>query len=103
MVRNIYLNNKYVGNNIENKWEPSMFYFKLPYTGKLLIALKSKIKWICTRYNINKLKNMLGAKDSLLLKSFVVYNFICAGYVGLTACHLMPRIKEHFKDKQSQP
>ena len=53
-VKNNYVKSRFIYNNIENKIEPSeVFYFKLPYTGKLLIALKSKIKWICNQYNIN--------------------------------------------------
>ena len=52
-----------------------------------------------------KLKNMLSTKDSLSLKSFVVYKFICTGcnayYVGLTTRHLSTRVHEHFNDKQS--
>ena len=52
-----------------------------------------------------KLKNMLGTKDPLPLKSFVVYKFICARcnacYVGYTTRHLTTRIHEHLNDKQS--
>ena len=45
-------------------------------------------------------------KVSKLLKSFVVYKFVCPGcsacYIGETTRHLSTRIEEHFKkDKKS--
>ena len=115
-VTNSYLNSKYVVDNTENSEKSDVVYFMLPYLGQNSISLKSKITRICEKYKIKlnvklsfqsfKLSQMFSTKDSLSLKSYVVYKFICAGcndcYVGFTTRHYSTRIREHlFTDKAS--
>ena len=52
-----------------------------------------------------KLSKCLSYKDTLTLKSFVVYKFVCAScnacYVGYSTRHFTTRVNEHLNDKQS--
>jgi len=86
-------------------------YFKLPYIGNFSNLTQTKIKLLakrlCTDVDIKlvfssyKIKNFFSFKDPIpnALKSFVVYQFTCAGcksrYIGETTRHFSTRIKEH--------
>ena len=86
-------------------------YFKLPYIGNFSNSCKIKLKKICEKYCKNvdlriafqssKLSSMFGTKDKLILKSKIVYQFICAEcnsvYVGYTTRHYQTRVHEHLK------
>ena len=82
-------------------------------------ATKMKLKQICLKYckNTNivvvfsslKIESFFSCKGSIpkFIKSYVVYQFICAGcnahYIGETMCLLNTRIEEHLgKDKNLQ-
>ena len=93
-------------------------YYKLPYIGHFSKTTKQELKKICDQYCKNlsvkivftpfKVCDLFSARDAIpkLLKSFVVYNFVCqrcnACYIGNTIHHMPTRIEEHLKkDKKS--
>ena len=93
-------------------------YYKLPYIGHFSKTTKQKLKKICDQYCKDlsvkivftpfKVGDSFSVKDAIpkLLKSFVVYKFVCPGcnacYIGETTRHLSTRIEEHLeKDKKS--
>ena len=93
-------------------------YYKLPYIGHFSKTRKQKLKEICDQYCKDlsikivlthfKVYDLFSVKDGIpkLLKSFVVYRFVCPGcsacYIDETTRHLSTRIKEHLeKDKKS--
>ena len=100
--------NKNVSNNTENT---NIHYLKLPYIGNYSRLTQIKIRQLCKRFckdlNIKlvfstfKIKTFFSFKDPIptALKSFVVYEFTCAGcnsrYIGETSRHFSTRINEH--------
>ena len=92
-------------------------FIKLPYIGKFSKFTQQKVNEICEKFCKNtdiqiafsptKISSFFSAKDKVpsILKSFVVYHFICAncevGYVGETCRYLHERINEHLKQKSS--
>ena len=100
--------NKNVSNNTENT---NIHYLKLPYTGNYSRLTQIKIRQLCKCFckdlNIKlvfstfKIKTFFRFKDQIptALKSFVVYEFTCAGcnsrYIGETSRHFSMQIKEH--------
>ena len=111
-----YLNEKFNKGHEENKPDKAkLCYFTLPYIGKLSSAFKTQFKKVCQKYckevNVSlafqscKLSSMFSPKDKLLLKSMVVYKFICARcnscYVGYTTRHFPTRVHEHRHDNKS--
>ena len=84
------------------------FYSKLTQR-----RLTSLAKRLCTDLEIKhvfssyKIKNLFSLKDPVPneLKSFVVYQFTCAGcnsrYIGETSGHLSTRIKEHISTNKN--
>ena len=93
-------------------------YYKLPYIGYFSKITKQKLKKICDQYCKDlslkivftpfKVGDLFSVKDAIpkLLKSFVVYKFVCPGcnacYIGEATRHLSTRIEEHLeKDKMS--
>ena len=86
-----------------------IYYFKLPYIGKLLHHNKNKLLKLCKEFcnknfkiklvfNSFEIKNYFSYKDPIPddLKSFPVYKFTCAScsssYIGKTCCHFKTRI-----------
>ena len=100
--------NKNVSNNTENT---NIHYLKLPYIGNYSRLTQIKIRQLCKRFckdlNIKlvfstfKIKTFFSFKDPIptALKSFVVYEFTCAGcnshYIGETSRHFSTQIKDH--------
>ena len=93
-------------------------YFKLPYIGFYSQITQRKLQTLTRRFCNNldiklafssfKISNLFGSKDPIPdeQKSFVVYQFTCAGcnsrYIGETTRVLSIRIKEHTQtDKNS--
>ena len=93
-------------------------YYKLPYNCHFAKTIKQKLKKICDQYCKDlsvkivftpfKVGDLFSIKDATLklLKSFVVYKFVCPGcnacYIGGTSRHLSTSIEEHLeKDKKS--
>ena len=91
-------------------------YSKLPYIGHF--SKTTKQESICDQYCKDlsvkivftpfKLGDLYSVKDAIpkLLRSFVVYKFVCPGcnacYIGETTPHLSTRIEEHLeKDRKS--
>ena len=83
-------------------------YYKLPYIGYFCKTTKQKLKKVKDRsvkifFTPFKVGDLLNVKDAIskLLKSFVVYKFVCLGcnafYIGQTTRHLSTRIKEHLE------
>ena len=97
--------------------EKKISYFKLPYFENLSESTRKKLSKIandlCNKTDIHlsfstcKIGSLFSAKDKLknILKSFVVYQFTCAGcnasYIGETTRHLITRIEEHFSSQSS--
>ena len=94
-------------------------YYKLPYIGHCSKTTKQELKKICDQccedlsvkvvFTPFKVGDLFRVKDAIpkLLKSFVVYKFVCPGcnarYIGETTRHLSRRIEEHLeKDKKSR-
>ena len=115
-----YLDQKYnPSNQIENiNDETKLNYYKLPYIGKFSKQTQKRISEICNRYCKNlrirlsfslfKTGSLFSGKDQISTdkKSFVVYNFSCAGcnanYIGETTRQFLIRIDEHLNtDKKS--
>ena len=109
-----YLNNKIVNKKAEISIdEIENTYFKLPYIGPNSINTRKKINNLCKElckslritlcFSVNKIGASLSTKCKLPcdLKSFVVYQFDCAGcgasYIGETTRHLKVRIREHIR------
>ena len=111
---------KFSGNKVTTKEntntdhnQKSVCYYKLPYIGSYPSSTKKKIYELCKTFckNTNakivfspfKLQDIFFSKYCLpvALKSFVVYEFTCAGcqscYTGKTKFHLLTRIKEHLQ------
>ena len=92
-----------------NKDEENIYYFKLPYLGKLSLTFQRKLRLLCEKYckkvdvrivfQTCKLKSFFSTKDKVMLKSHVVYKFCCARckscYVGFTKRHYNVRVHEH--------
>ena len=93
-------------------------YYKRSYIGHFFKTAKQKLKKVCDQYCEDlslkivctpfKVGDLFSVKDAILklLKSFVVYKFVCPGcnacYIGETTRHLSTRIEEHLeKDKKS--
>ena len=87
-----------------------MTIFKLPYIGNLSHHIKIKLSKLCKEFckenfNINlvfnsfKIKNYFSYNDPIPnnLKSFLVYKFTCASYIGKTCRHFETRTEEHIK------
>ena len=83
-------------------------YYKLPYIGHFCKTTKQKLKKVKDLSLKNfftpfKVGDLFNIKDAIskLLKSFVVYKFVCLGcnacYIGETTCDLSTRIKEHLE------
>ena len=106
-----------VTTNEEKTLEKQISYFKLPYFENISEATIKKLRKIandlCKKTDIRlsfstcKIGSLFSAKDKLkdTLKSFVVYQFTCAGcnasYIGETTRHLTTRIDEHFSSQSS--
>ena len=93
-------------------------YYKLPCIDHFSKTTIQKLKKTCDQYCKDlsvkivftpfKVGDLFSVKDAVpkLLKSFVVYKFVCPGcnacYIGETTRHLSTRIEEHLeKDKKS--
>ena len=91
-----------------------VYYFKLPYVGKLLHHIKNKLsklyKEFCKEnfnvklvFNSFKIINYFSYEDPIPddLKSFLVYKFTFAScsssYIGETCRHFKTRIEKHIK------
>ena len=89
----------------------NIHYLKLPYIGNYSRLTQIKIRQLCKHFckdlNIKlvfstlKIKTFFSFKDPIptALKSFVVYEFTCAGcnshYIGETSRHFSTQIKDH--------
>ena len=109
----VYIDKIHYNNNKVSSDVNKLRYFKLPYIGKYSEQVQKKITKLCKQYckenNVKiiftsfKISNYFSAKDatSYLLKSFLVYKFICARckscYIGETCRHFKTRIDEHIK------
>ena len=116
VVRN-YLSDEYNSKESLNKKEGR--YFKLPYVGFFSRHTHNKIKGIIKKlckdqvsvnlvFISDKIGSIFSTKDKIpsLLKSMVVYKFVCvscnACYVSETARHLPTTVKGYLKaDKKS--
>ena len=69
---------------------------KLPKLCKEFCKETFNIKLVFTSF---KIKNYFSFKDLIPddLKSFLVYNFTCASYIGEICNHFKTRIEEHIK------
>ena len=109
-----YLHYKFSSDQNQLIDTPDVNYFKLPYIGNLSHHIKNKLSKLCKEFckeNFNiklvfnsfKIKNYFSYKDLIPndLKSFLVYQFICAScsssYIGETCRHFKTRIEEHIK------
>ena len=107
-----FLHNTFPTNySIAVKESKTALYYKLPYIVAFSNNTKRKIKELCKKFCTNSNTNIVFSlfkigdfflgKDCLPsgLKSFVVYNFVCAGcqscYIGETKRQLPTRINEH--------
>ena len=100
-----YLDHKFSSNQNQLKATSDVYYFKLPYIGKVLHHIKFckenfNIKLV---FNSFKIKSYFSYKDPIPdnLKPLLVYKFTCAScssrYIGETCCHFKTRIEEHIK------
>ena len=109
-----YLDHKFSSSQNQIKDAFDVYYFKLPYIGKLSHHIKNKLPKLCKEFfkeNFNikvvfksfKIKSYISYEDPIPdgLKSFLVYKFTCAScsssYIGETCRHFKTRIEEHIK------
>ena len=101
----------------ENEEPSNISFYKLPYVRDASERTKKQLKDIqltyCKSNSIRisfstfKIGSVFSAKDKLdkLLKSFVVYRYVCpscnARYVGETTRHLKTRIEEHLNSSST--
>ena len=109
-----YLDHKFSSNQNQLKATSDVYYFKLPYIGKVLHHIKNELsklwKEFCKEnfniklvFNSFKIKSYFSYKDPIPddLKPLLAYKFTCAScssrYIGETCCHFKTRIEEHIK------
>ena len=124
-LEKIWCPKNFINREIKTYLEPpkvsytvKLSYYKLPYIGHFSKTTKQKLKKNCDQYCKDssvkivftpfKVGDLFSVKDAIpkLLKSFVVYKFVCPGciacYIGETTRHLSTRIEKHLeKDTKS--
>ena len=106
-------------NASSNSGKASTHFYNLPYVGRFLKIVQTKLRQLIKRYfkadldvtlvfSTFKLRNMFSVKDSVPpgQHSRAIYKFLCAGcnasYIGETTRHLCIRDREHLlSDKSS--
>ena len=124
-LEKIWYPKNFINREIKTYLEPpkvsytvKLSYYKLLYIGHFSKTTKQKLKKNCDQYCKDssvkivftpfQVGDLFSVKDAIpkLLKSFVVYKFVCPGciacYIGETTRHLSTRIEKHLeKDKKS--